>query len=136
MSDSVYHADIVALAKAATGAGTLAPADKTATIDNPLCGDRAAVDLSLSEDRVIALAHRVRGCLLCQASASLLAQAAIGRNQTGLVGLRDAVAAYLAGDDAPVGGFAVFAPVRQHPSRHTCVLLPLEAAVRAAGQRD
>ena len=38
------------------------------------------------------------------------------------------------GDDAPAGkwsAYAIFAPVRDHKSRHTCVLLPLEAAEKA-----
>ena len=43
------------------------------TRDNPLCGDRVTLDLELDQDRVSAVAHKTRGCLLTEAAAALLA---------------------------------------------------------------
>ena len=43
---------------------------KSARRDNPLCGDRVTIDVRLDDSGKIAeIAHQVRGCLLCQASA-------------------------------------------------------------------
>ena len=81
MTDQLYQDRIVALAKAKTGAGKLASPTKSARRDNPLCGDRVVIDVRLDEAGKIAeIAHQVRGCLLCQASASALASVAVGRN--------------------------------------------------------
>ena len=75
----LYQDRIVALAKAKTGAGKLAAPTKSARRDNPLCGDRVTIDVKLDDSGQIAeIAHQVRGCLLCQASASALA---VGRRR-------------------------------------------------------
>ncbi len=74
MNDQLYQDRIVALAKAKTGAGRLAAPTKSARRDNPLCGDRVTIDVKLDgAGRIAEIAHQVRGCLLCQASASALA---------------------------------------------------------------
>jgi hypothetical protein len=73
MSDELYQTRIVALAKSKTGAGKLAAPTKSARRDNPLCGDRVTIDVKLDDTGHIAeIAHQVRGCLLCQASAAAL----------------------------------------------------------------
>jgi len=71
MSEQLYQERIVALAKAKTGAGKLASPTKSARRDNPLCGDRVTIDVKLDgQGRIAEIAQQVRGCLLCQASAS------------------------------------------------------------------
>ena len=85
MSDQLYQDRIVALAKAKTGAGKLAAPTKSARRDNPLCGDRVTIDVRLDDKGHIAeIAHQVRGCLLCQASASALSSVAVGRDKAGI----------------------------------------------------
>ena len=129
MSDQLYQERIVALAKSKTGAGKLAAPTKSARRDNPLCGDRVIIDVRLDEQGHIAeIGHQVRGCLLCQASASALASVAVGRDRAGIAELRhdaDRALGREAGEAAEP--FAVFAPVKDHKSRQECVLLPLEA---------
>jgi len=136
VSDDLYQAAIVDLARAAHGAGKIENAPASATIDNPLCGDRASVDLAFESGRISALAHRIRGCLLCQASASALAAAALGANLDELrVGEAALTAMLKTGAPAPSGRFAAFGafqPVTGHRSRHDCVRLPLAAALKAA----
>ena len=84
MSDQLYQERIVALAKSKTGAGKLAAPTKSARRDKPLCGDRVIIDVRLDEQGHIAeIGHLVRGCLLCQASASALASVAVGRQRRG-----------------------------------------------------
>ena len=72
MSLDLYHRAILETAAAAVGAGELASPHGRARIDNPLCGDRIDFDVCMSGTRVSALAHRVRGCLLCEAAASVI----------------------------------------------------------------
>lgn len=129
MSEQLYQERIVALAKAKTGAGKLANPSKSARRDNPLCGDRVTIDVRLDgEGRIAEIAHQVRGCLLCQASASALSSVAVGRDAEGVGEIRrDAERAI--GRAAGEAGepFSAFAPVAGYKSRQECVLLPFEA---------
>ena len=129
MSDELYQARIVALAKSKTGAGKLAAPTKSARRDNPLCGDRVTIDVKLDDTGQIAeIAHQVRGCLLCQASAAALASTAVGRDAAGIAELRhDAERAVGREAGKAHDPFDAFEPVADHKSRHECVLLPFEA---------
>ena len=129
MSDELYHEKIVVLAKAKTGAGKLAAPTRTARRDNPLCGDRVIIDVKLdASGKITEIAHQVRGCLLCQASASALSLLAIGKNAGGVADIRrDAERALGREEGAAHEPYAAFAPVAAHKSRQDCVLLPLEA---------
>ena len=129
MSDALYQERIVALAKAKTGAGKLASPTTSVRRDNPLCGDRVMLDVVLDgSGRIAEIAHQVRGCLLCQASASALAAVAVGRDAAGVADLRrQADRALGRADGEAEAPYDAFAPVRDHKSRQDCVLLPLEA---------
>jgi SUF system NifU family Fe-S assembly protein len=135
MSDELYHDAIMAHARAPHHAGPLADAEARATVDNPLCGDRVTVELRLADGKVAAIGHTVRGCALCQAAASMLADGAIGSSSDEVAAAREAVRAMLRDDAAPPAGrwaaFAAFLPARRARSRHECVLLPFQAVERA-----
>jgi nitrogen fixation NifU-like protein len=128
VSDALYHDRIVALAKSRAGAGRLDTPTASARRDNPLCGDRVTMDVRLDEHGIMAeLAHQVRGCALCQASAVALTSRARGRPRDDVAGLRAEIDAVLGGTSAGEGDFAAFAPVQPYRSRHDCVTLPFEA---------
>jgi nitrogen fixation NifU-like protein len=129
MNDQLYQERVVALAKAKTGAGKLAAPTKSARRDNPLCGDRVSIDVLLDTDgRIAEIAHQVRGCLLCQASASALASVAVGRDKSGIAEVRHEAEKAIGREMGnPHEPFTAFAPVRAYKSRHECVLLPFEA---------
>jgi nitrogen fixation protein NifU and related proteins len=133
MSDELYQEKIVALAKAKTGAGKLAAPTKTARRDNPLCGDRVIIDVTLdTSGKITEIAHQVRGCLLCQASASALSSIAVGRDKAGIETIRHDAERALGREEGEAGEpFAAFAPVKSHKSRQECVLLPIEALQEA-----
>ncbi len=133
MSDELYQEKIVALAKARTGAGKLAAPTRTARRDNPLCGDRVIINVMLdASGKITEVAHQVRGCLLCQASASALASIAVGRDAAGIAEARhDAERALGREAGEPHEPFSAFAPVASHKSRQDCVLLPFEALKEA-----
>ncbi len=133
MSEQLYQERIVALAKAKVGAGKLASPTKSARRDNPLCGDRVTIDVTLDgQGKIKEIAHQVRGCLLCQASASALASVAVGRDAAGVANLRHEAERAIGREPGEAHEpFAAFAPVRDHKSRQECVLLPLEALADA-----
>jgi nitrogen fixation protein NifU and related proteins len=130
----LYHQALVTLARSRVGAGRLEAPGGTATRDNPMCGDEATFDVALEGGRIAALAHRVRGCVLCEASAAVLGREAPGRTPAEVDAARGHAAALLAGGTLAPGAWAalrLFAPARDVPSRHTCVLLPFDALADA-----
>ena len=141
MTPDLYHRAIIEAAAAAVGAGELPVPRGRGVTDNPLCGDRVRFDVRLVDGRVTALAHRVRGCLLCEAAASIIGGAASGASPAEVAAMRRKVVAMLDGRggeefDPPWEALALFAPASDYRSRHTCVTLAFdafEAAVSASG---
>lgn len=134
MSEELYNERIVALARAKDGATRLPAPTVTVDCDNPLCGDRILLDLALEGGRVTGIGHKTRGCLLTQASASLLSRLAPGRDRADLGELEAAVRAIMSGSEPPVGAPAeieVFVPLQKVKSRQDCVLLPFRAMAQA-----
>ncbi|MCA8909608.1 MAG: iron-sulfur cluster assembly scaffold protein [Rhodospirillaceae bacterium] len=133
--DEVYQRAILELARDRTGAGRMEAPDGTATVDNPMCGDRVTIDLRLQDGHVTELHHHVRGCLLCEAAAGLLARHAPGADAAELRALPDKVAAFLADAAAELperfAEGSAFTPVRPVRNRHRCVTLAFEAVVEA-----
>jgi nitrogen fixation NifU-like protein len=132
---ALYHEAIVAAARRASGHGRLDAADASIELDNPLCGDRVSMDVQVGGGHLRAVAHRVRGCLLCEAAASIIGADAVGETVENLLRLEQALGSALgSGFDSaalPWRELEVFAPVVHHPSRHRCVMLPFEALGRA-----
>lgn len=133
MSADLYQQALLDLARAAHGAGTLPAPDGSALRDSPLCGDRVRMQVALEGGRVKTIAHDVKGCLLCQAAASLVGLHGAGLDAVEAEALRGQVAATLAGSAPPPGWpeLSLFEPVRPHRNRHGCVLLPFEALCAA-----
>ncbi len=135
MSDDLYQQEIMTLVKSAIRAGKLSNPDSAATVDNPLCGDRVTVELKLDGEVITDLAHKVRGCALCQASASVIGSHAIGLRLADVQGAVKALKEMMTGSGAaPVGAWAdlgAFLPVRDHKSRQECVRLPFSALEKA-----
>ena len=138
MSDDLYQDAIVRHARAGVRAGRLEGADVSATVDNPLCGDRVTIDLKLEDERVVEIAQHTRGCILCKASASIVADHAIGETATSLLEVGSELAAMLKegrpSPDGDWGDLGAFKPVARHKSRLPCVLLPFDALKEAFGK--
>ncbi|NBB70862.1 MAG: iron-sulfur cluster assembly scaffold protein [Alphaproteobacteria bacterium] len=132
-ADALYGDALRALAEAGRASGRLAAADATATVDNPLCGDRVTLDVALDGDRIAAVGHEVKGCLLCEAAAAVVAAEACGHGRAEIAAWPAQVKAYLKATDAPApfDGLDAFAPARRFRSRHRCVSLAFEALARA-----
>ena len=140
MSQDLYHRAILEAAAAAVGAGELPRPHGHARVDNPLCGDRVDFDVSLTGAKVSALAHRVRGCVLCEAAASVIGSSAAGVTAPSVAGARAEVAAMLRGNrpcfEPPWEALEMFAPARYFPSRHECVTLAFDALVAALSDAE
>jgi NifU-like protein involved in Fe-S cluster formation len=130
MNDPLYSKEVLRLAAAAKGAGRLPEPRLSGSAHNPACGDRATVDLRLEDGRIAALAHDTKACVLAQASASILADALPTLDRGAVSALRAAVAGMLQGE-ARCESFAALADAARFPSRHRCVLLPIDAALKA-----
>lgn len=139
MKDDLYHARILELAKRKTGAGPLEAPDASATVDNPLCGDRITLDLQFEGGQVAAVGHKTRGCLLCQAAATVIAEHAPGMTPTELLDVMRDLRPVLRERPEELGmrwqELAAFAPVHGHKSRYDCVLLPFDALGQALADR-
>jgi nitrogen fixation NifU-like protein len=133
MNDDLYQQAILDLAKSADGAGRLVAPDATVQGDSPLCGDRVRMEVKLENGRIAALAHEVKGCLLCRAAAAAIGRHARGLDAAQVAALRGEAAALLAGAGAAPSWpeLASFAPVRPHRNRHGCVLLPFDTLCAA-----
>ena len=127
---------IVERARRPRHGGVLEPADATATAHNPSCGDRVTLTLRLSPDRQQLEAVRclTRGCVLCTASADLMAEVVSGRTPAqalelgqGFVALLQGAASAAAADPA----LAQLRPLAGLPARARCALLPWQALAEA-----
>ncbi|MGK9167104.1 iron-sulfur cluster assembly scaffold protein [Inquilinus limosus] len=132
MIDALYDQAILQRARAATGAGRLPQPDGSAMIDNPLCGDRVTIDLTLADGKVSTVGHLVRGCVLCEAAAVLIAEKAIGQAPDALRAAAAGIKPMLReGAPPPWPELEIFTPVRTVRSRHDCVELPFRALTAA-----
>ncbi len=87
------------------------------------------------DNRVDAIGQVVKGCVLCEAVASIIAERAVGSNQAQLQSVADQVRGMLkTGGEVPIDHWsplAAFLPVRDYKSRHQCVLLAFDALLDA-----
>lgn len=138
MAAELYNQAIIAEARASHAAGRLEGPHGSATCDNPLCGDRVTVDLTLDGGRIGRVAQHTRGCLLTQAAASLIGRHAGGAAPEEVQATAAALRRLLAGEAVEPGwrDLLMFQPVAAVRSRHDCVLLPFEALEEALRQAE
>ena len=137
--DALYQEKILAFARSSRESEVVPDADATATVSNPVCGDRVEVRLKLDENNIVTAASTdVRGCALCEAGAGLFVNMAPGLESASLSRLHANFSGWLAGDDdnnvSPP--MLDFHPVRNIRNRHKCVLLAFEAAARAVNDKS
>jgi nitrogen fixation protein NifU and related proteins len=119
--------------------GALDHASHQAEGHNPLCGDHISVTLAFDGERIADIAFQGEACAICKASASMMTVAVKGKTRVDaemLIGeFRDMATGKLdlAGPHH-IGRLAVFAGVRDLPTRVKCAILPwhtLHAAFNA-----
>jgi nitrogen fixation NifU-like protein len=106
---------------------TLEGANRRAEGVNPLCGDRITLSLNVEDGVIKEAAFQGSGCAISRAAASMLTGSVIDRPEEDADALFQRVHAMLtgeaSGDVGDLGKLAVFAGVREFPSRVKCVTL-------------
>lgn len=134
MSDPLYAKDLLRLAALATGTGRLEPHDAAGSAHNPVCGDKVSVTLRMNGEKIAALGHETRACVLVQASASILGGRLAGSSGADVAQLRKVIAAMLETNAPAPEGFKEYEALtgaRAFRNRHACVLLPVDAVLNA-----
>lgn len=79
MTDSIYREIILEHSQHPRNRGTLEPADYSYEDTNPLCGDEVRMDVRVTDDRIAEIKFSGRGCVVSQASASILTEMVEGK---------------------------------------------------------
>lgn len=61
--------------------------DRHAEGNNPLCGDKISIDLTIEDDTVVAVSVNGQGCSISQSSASMMSEAIVGRSRAEIADL-------------------------------------------------
>jgi nitrogen fixation NifU-like protein len=107
--------------------GRLAAANRSASGDNPLCGDRIDLELEIQDGRIEDIAFTGAGCAISTASASLMTEAVKGRPLAEAEALAERFRALMRGEGPAgeeLGGLAALTGVRAYPMRVKCATLP------------
>ena len=110
---------------------TLACPDIESEEFNPFCGDRVILQIKLDDaGRITQVSSRCEGCSIIQATASMMAEALLGKNLEQAAALDHAFRAMMRGESldqesAPeLGSLGAMQVVREYPVRIKCALLP------------
>ncbi len=129
---TLYSPELLQHARQPRHAGTLDQATRSARVDSPLCGDRVTLQVRVSDGRIEAIAHQTRGCALCVASVSIMADAVLDTPLEEALGRARAVVQALdpvEGAPESVGkpALRLFGGLSAAPGRWGCVALPWQA---------
>ena len=100
-----------------------------ATIDNPFCGDEVVVQLKVESDRIVSISVNGYGCIITQASASMMGELSDGKSFVELDEIVTAVRAMFDGnmpdgeDVDLIGDMTALSGVSRFPVRIKCALL-------------
>lgn len=108
---------------------------------NPLCGDEITLELAVDGDLIENVAVRGGGCSISQASASMMAEAIVGKRLQDVEALFEDFTAIMKGSDEvdpeSLGDLEALVGVRKFPVRVKCATLAwhtLHEALEALGQ--
>ena len=116
--------------------GTLEHPSHHAEGHNPLCGDHISVDLQLEGDTIEQIAFHGESCAICKASASMMTAAVKGKTREQADALTQEFLGMATGkldlsQPNQIGRLAVFAGVRDLPTRVKCAILPWHTLLAA-----
>ncbi len=106
---------------------------------NPRCGDDIEVGVTLSDDKIEQIRFHGRGCSVCIASASMMAESCEGRAPGEVVALCESLETWVTartGGDTPDPAVEALDGARGHPARHTCIMLSWRALLKLLSTRD
>ena len=133
--DDLYQDIILDHSKNPRNAGYLEGATHSAKENNPLCGDRVSVYLTVQNAEIADIKFEARGCAISVASASMMGQMMKGKSITEAQQLFEQFIGLISGSDA-AGNFELkelesLSGVKQFPTRIKCATLSWHALQRA-----
>jgi nitrogen fixation protein NifU and related proteins len=139
MSDltDLYQSVILDHNKRPRNRGKPPTANRTASGDNPSCGDQCTVHLHLTDDgRVDAIGFEGSGCAISQAATSLMTTQVKGKTAAEAEALFNDFKQIVTSGQPPeeLSDFAAFAGVHAFPARIKCATLGWHAALEAFKQ--
>jgi nitrogen fixation NifU-like protein len=131
MSDlrDLYQSVILDHSKRPRNFGALPDANRHAEGNNPLCGDKLSVHVTMADGVVKEIGFEGQGCAISKASASLMTEAVKGRPVAEAERLFETFHDLLTAspraetDPSALGKLAVFSGVREFPMRVKCATL-------------
>lgn len=108
---------------------------------NPLCGDQINISLKLADGKIVEIGFQGQGCAISQSSASIMTTMVKGKSIAEAKTLIDDFLKVIRGevqDEASLealGKLAVFAGVRDYPSRIKCASLAWHTLENALNQK-
>ena len=138
--DNLYQDIILDHSKNPRNSGYLEGATHSARENNPLCGDRVSVYLTVHNAEITDLKFEARGCAISVASASMMGQMVKGKSITEAQQLFKQFIALINGSDV-ADGFELkevksLSGVKQFPTRIKCATLSWYALERALESRS
>lgn len=138
LTDDLYQEVVVEHKRAPRHFGKLAAPTHEARGRNPQCGDDVQVQLCMQDGAVRDICFSGQGCAICIASASMMTEAVLGRQEPAVRELQERFRAVLTGQANPeavsLGKLVSLAGVRGYPSRIKCALLGWHALMHALAQ--
>ncbi|SFI25904.1 Fe-S cluster assembly sulfur transfer protein SufU [Nitrosomonas sp. Nm34] len=136
---SIYQEVILDHNRKPRNYGTLDNANHHAVGHNPLCGDRIDLALHVEGEHINRIAFQGESCAICKASASMMTATVKGKSRSEAETLITEFREMVVGDldlagPHHLGRLAVFAGVRDLPTRVKCAILPwhtLQAALNS-----
>jgi NifU-like protein involved in Fe-S cluster formation len=134
MNAPLYTTEILRLAATLPEPQHLKRVDGKSSQRSPTCGSSVATEVHMTGGRVEAISQTVSACAFGQASATLVAQQAPGRDRAEVEAALDQLTNWLSGarDAAPDwAGYEALAPALPKTGRHGAIMLPLRALLAA-----
>jgi len=134
MNAPLYTTEILRLAASLPEPQQLDKVDAAASQRSPTCGSTVATEVQIKDGRIEAISQAVSACAFGQASATLVAQQAPGRDRAEVQAALEQLSAWLSRSreippDWP--GYQALAPALSRTGRHGAILLPLRVLVAA-----
>lgn len=133
-AERLYTPEMLAAAVELANVPPLPDAPLHGSARSTTCGSTLDIDIVLDrQGRIADLGMKVRACAVGQASATIFARHAVGKNNGDLVSALDELRAWLDGDGSEPSwpDLSLIAAARDYPGRHGAMLLPWKAALAA-----
>jgi len=138
--EELYQEVLLDHARHPRGRAAIPDGEALADEENPVCGDRVRVRVRVEDGRVRGLEFDGKGCAICTASGSLLAEWADGRPASEV---RAAIAAFASAmrGERPLDGFdgtdiPALEGVKRFPMRVKCATLAWHALDKALARAE